>query len=732
MSRRLIASLVGLFLVSGATGGQEQPVDPNGLDWPRTFEDGGDRVVVYDPQVDAWDDFEKLKARAAVTIRPAGSEGDRFGVFEYEVETETNHETRQVLFKNRNILAVRFSGVAKEEAAKLDTVLRRVLATRPTLTASLDFILAYVQERAAKVRTVDVNIEPPPIFTSQSPAILVMFLGQPDFKPVPGTDLRFAVNTNWDVLYNPAENRHYLLHGEGWLSAPDLRGPWTAASSVPGEFADLPADENWSEARKAIPGRKIAVPKVVVAYEPSELIVLDGPPVFATIPGTRLEVVENTSSELFRHEGAAYYFLTSGRWFRAAGLDGPWTAASKALPDDFARIPVDHPAARVRPSVPGTPEAADAVLLAAVPRKAKVNRKDLTLTVTYDGAPKFEAISTSVAYAANSPFAVFKVGERYYCCHEAVWFDSAYPTGPWAVCSSVPAEIYSIPPNHPKHYVTYTTVYSSTTDVVEVGYTAGYTGMYAWGGVVMFGMGLAIGYNNAYWNYHYPSHWYAYGCGARYSWTSGNYYRGSAVYGPYGGAGFGAGYNPATGNYVRGTAAYGPYGSGYAARSYNPATGVSKARTGGATPYGSWERGVATRGGEWARGGVYRDERGAVAGAETSRGGRALGAESASGERAGVARGGNGDLYAGRDGEVYRRNESGWQKHGSGGWSDVDSGERQARETREREARDVQRTSAETTRSLQSDARARDRGTQTSRQAGSGGGTRGGSRGGRR
>jgi hypothetical protein len=720
MSRWLIAGLLTVARV----GAQDKPAE--NLDWPRTFENGGDRVVVYDPQVDAWDRFEKLKARSAVAIRPSGAQAERFGVFEYEVETETDHETRQVLLKNRKISAVRFSGVGKEEAAKLDALLRRVLATRPTLTASLDFLLAYIQERAAQVKSVEVNLEPPPIYASQTPAILVMFLGTPDFKPVRGTNLRFAVNTNWDLLHHPAGGRYYLLHGEGWLSAAELRGTWTAAPSLPDEFADLPIDENWAEARKAIPGRKIVAPKVVVAFEPSELIVLDGPPVFAKIPGTRLEVVENTSSELFRLEDH-YYFLTSGRWFRAAKLDGPWTAASTSLPADFARIPADHPAARVRPSVPGTPEAADAVLLAAVPRKAKVNRKDLSLTVTYDGAPKFEAISTAVAYAVNSPFAVFKVKERYYCCHEAVWFESASPTGPWAVCASVPAEIYSIPPSHPKHDVTYTTVYSSTTEVVEVGYTAGYTGMYVWGGVVMFGMGMAIAYNNDYWHYHYPSHWYGYGCGAHYSWTAGNYYRGSAVYGPYGGAGFGAGYNPATGNYVRGAAAYGPYGSAYAARSYNPATGTSKARTGGSTPYGSWERGVAVQGSEWARGGVYRNERGAVAGAETSRGGRAVGAESASGERAGAARTASGDLYAGRDGEVYKRNESGgWQKHGEGGWSDVDTQQRQARDAQERQARE--RSSAETSRNLQRDAQARDRGTRTAQR--SGGGGRGGGRGG--
>jgi hypothetical protein len=51
---------------------------------------------------------------------------------------------------------------------------------------------------------VEVNLDPPKIFSSTTPAILVMFMGEPQFKPVETnrTDLLFALNTNWDVLYD--------------------------------------------------------------------------------------------------------------------------------------------------------------------------------------------------------------------------------------------------------------------------------------------------------------------------------------------------------------------------------------------------------------------------------------------------------------------------------------------------------------------------------------------------
>ena len=719
-----------MMLILAMAVAAQEPEARSELDWPRVYENGGDQATVYDPQVDSWDRYEKLKGRSAVAVRPAGSQEEHYGVFEYEMSTETDHETGQVLLKDRTITAIRFSGVRVELGQKLDAILRRILAAQPSIKVSLAFLLAYVEEHAGAVPSVKVNLEPPPIFTSHVPAILVMFLGEPDFKPVTGTSLRFAVNTNWDVLHHPGEGRYFLLHGEGWLATADVRkGPWAAAGMLPKDFYDLPRDDNWSEARKALPGKTIAVPKVVVSLEPSELIVLDGQPVFLPIPGTPLAAVTNTSSDLFRHEGEkVYYFLTAGRWFRAPTLEGPWTAATGTLPDDFAKIPPDHSKAGVRASVPGTPEAADAVLLATVPRKAAVNRKDVSLAVTYDGEPKFEAIGTTgVSYALNSPYSVLKVRDRYYCCHEAVWFESPGPTGPWIVCDKVAPEIYTIPSDHPKYNVTYTHVYSSTPDVVYVGYTAGYTGTYVSGGAVVFGMGMAIAFNHAYWHYHCDSHWYGYGCGASYNYHSGNYYRASSVYGPYGGAGYGAGYNPATGNYVRGAQAYGPYGERHAARSYNPTTGVSKARTGGSTPYGSWERGVAVQGDDWARGGVARDSRGAVAGAETSRGGKALGVENPQGERAGVARTGSGNVYAGKDGEVYRRNEDGWQKNSGGQWNDVSS-------QRERQAPDTSKVSRDTSQGLQRDAQSRDRGSQAARQTqrSSGGGSRGGGRGGGR
>ena len=73
----------------------------------------------------------------------------------------------------------------------------------------------------------------------------------------------------------------------------------------------------------------------------------------------------------------AFYFLVAGRWFSAPSLDGPWTFATPKLPEDFKKIPIEHPRSRVLASVPGTPQAIEAVVLASIPRTARVNKKEL-------------------------------------------------------------------------------------------------------------------------------------------------------------------------------------------------------------------------------------------------------------------------------------------------------------------------------------------------------------------
>jgi hypothetical protein len=245
---------------------------------------------------------------------------------------------------------------------------------------------------------------------------------------------------------------------------------------------------------------------VHVVYGPTELIETKGEPQYKPIPGTGLEYAENTNGNLFRL-GGQYYLLISGRWFKSASLNGPWTFVnSEELPPDFASIPTDNPKATVLASVPGTPASEEGLIANSIPQTATITRAEAKLTVQYDGEAKFAPIEgTSMQYAKNTSTAVIKVSEgNYYCVEAGVWFKASAPQGPWSIADSVPAEIYTIPPSSPLHYVTYVKVYGSTPEVVYVGYTPGYYGTVASASTttVVYGtgwyyppyIGVAIGY----------------------------------------------------------------------------------------------------------------------------------------------------------------------------------------------------------------------------------------------
>ncbi len=699
MKKRHTSFWALLSLAAALTHGVNAHAEIADPGWPRTFAQGDNQLTVYQPQVDYWKDYTYLHFRCAIALKTARNQEDVFGVAEITAMTKADHTTRTV-WLTATKRDLRFPGRSEDEVKVLRAIVDDIRPMSAVITISLDRVLAYLNpDEQPQQRSVQVELAPPEIFFRGRPAILVMFLGEPQFKPVVKgrTDLMFAVNTNWDLFLDSGSRRYFLLHQNTWLSAADVKGPWTAASRLPQALSALPDDDNWGHVKQSLPGRRAgSLPEVIVSTRPAELILTEGDPKYQPIPGTRLMRVVNTESLLFLNTADAhYYFLAAGRWFRAEKPGGAWSAASTDLPAEFGRIPDDDPAAFIKASVPGTQEAKDAVLLASVPSMTVVHVTNTTVQVVYSGQPQFKPVEgvTTVQYVVNSPQAVFLVGGRYYCCDQGVWFESAAATGPWAFCKKIPAEIYSIPPSNPHHNVTYVVVQESTPTTVVYSQTAGYSGEYvAASGVVMFGAGILLGAVIAdsddvavYYGYPRPAY-YSYGCGAVYHYGYGGYYRTAHVsYGPYGGAGRAAAYNPATGTYARGAAVYGPAGSASVRQAYNPYTGDYAQSRRVSTAAGSAGRFAATKDGTTAWGGYRSSAYGTAAGARSSEGGAAAAWDTRRGQGA-VAKSSDGDYYAAKDGTVYKRDESGnWSQNTGSGWGDVSrtapSGDRTTRST---------------------------------------------------
>jgi len=714
--------LTWLLLLSAApaTTAEFDPQDPG---WPRLIAAEGMELTIYQPQVDYWTDYKILHFRCAISLKSSKNSPEKFGVAEIEADTVVDHGNRVVALLPKSRI-VRFPNTSEAEESALRKEVEKLYPQGRAMTISLDRVIAYLDpEKQPQQPAVELNLDPPKIFYSSKPAILVLYFGQPELRPVvkDRTDLMFAVNANWPVFFTTTDQRYYLLNGDNWLTTKDaLGGPWTSAGSLPESLSVLPDDEIWEDVRKHIPGKQASfVPAVFVHTEPAELILTQGEPTYSPIVGTKLMRVANTDSAVFLHSGEKrYYFLTAGRWFSAPGLNGPWSATSSKLPADFSMIPDNDPSAFVKTSVPGTVEAKDAILLASIPTKTEVSMATPpTLDVVYEGQPKFQVIqTTTIQYAVNSPNAVFLVNGSYYCCFNGVWFVSATAFGPWILCANVPTVIYTIPPSHPMHNVTYVVVQSSTPTTVVYTQTAGYSGEYvAKTGVLMFGAGVVVGAMIADSHHHhyppYPVH-YSYGWGARYDYRHGGYYRaGHAAYGPYAGGGATKAYNPRTGTYSRSAYSYGPSGSAATRQAYNPYSGARSSSTRVDTDYGSAGRGRAYNPstGNAVRGGYRTDDRGSAAAIQTNRGTGARAIESESGAGAaswntqysqGVARRDQeGNVYAAKDGSVYKKDTSGnWSTNSGSGWQPT--------------------SKPQTTRELNIQATARTRGSQMQARAG--------------
>jgi hypothetical protein len=658
------------------------PAAPDG-GWPRTYSSpAGDRIVLYEPQIASWEQQKLLTLHAAVSYTPKGAKTSQLGTVIAQADTRVAVEERLVDLSSFRITSAHFPQASKEQ---LGTIAAAIVASMPAQerVLALDRVLAYVDASAIRPNNVDgLKADPPVIFHSTRDAVLVNLDGDPIWSPIANNDLRYAVNTNWDLFEHPPTKTFYLRHDRIWLKAAAIKGPWVAGGALPASFLKLPADDNWKEVKTAIPGRAVAanaVPTVFVSTVPAELILVQGDPHYEPVTGTRLLWLRNSEADVFRLGATGpIYYLVAGRWFSAPGFGGPWTFATLTLPEDFKKIPLEHDRSRVLASVPGTVQAAEGVLLAQVPQTARVNKKEIKAPeVAYQGDPQFVPIEkTTVARAANTDKDIIKVGDLYYMCFQGVWFVSRAATGPWELTDSVPQAIYEIPASSPSHHITYVTVEEDDDDEwVTFAAAAAYTGVMVGWGCAVWGSGYYYppyvwygGFYPAYFPY-YPT----YGYSAWYNPWTGTYGRGFAAYGPYGGAGIGARYNPRTGTYARGAVAWGPYGARGAATAYNPRTGTSAATRQGSGVYGSWGSTAVRRGDNWATtsrvtshltGNTTRVTRGSEGGTAVTRRGPDGGGF--------VGETGGGDVYAGRDGNVYRKQGDSWQKYENGEWSGVE------------------------------------------------------------
>jgi hypothetical protein len=575
-SDRIVVLLV-LVVISGWSG-SALAQDDDGWEWPREISAGEAVITLYQPQLDSWEGND-VESRAAVSVKTDPDAAPVFGAVWLSARFETDRDTRMVTFTDIRVPSVRFPDATEEQQRNLAEILEREIPTW-NLEISLDQLLPTLDlADHAEQSEAGLKHDPPKIIIRWKPAVLIIIDGQPELQDIEGSDLQRVVNTPYVIVKTGGD--FYLASDKNWFTARDILGPWKLTRTLPKDVQQIDAElakqkqELLEQQETGLDGVSAdntdpRVPEIVVSTEPAELIFIDGNLEMAPLQGNEILYVGNTDSDVvFEVASQNYYVLLSGRWYRSKDLErGPWEhVGNDELTEAFAEIPADSDVGYLRSHVAGTDEAREAVLEQSIPQTAAVDRSDTSITVEYDGEPKFEAIEdTEMAYAVNTASSVIRVGSRYYACDQAIWYESVSPKGPWTVATQIPAEIATIPPSSPVYNVTYVHIYETTPEVVYVGYTPGYTGSYVSHGCVVYGTGW---WYRPWWGHYYyarPSTWgfhvrwnpwWGWSFGVSYStgpftfsigfggwgrWGRWGGWWGPARYRPYARAGFRAGY----------------------------------------------------------------------------------------------------------------------------------------------------------------------------------------------
>ncbi len=493
-------NIVLLLLLTNAISAQAQ------VQWPRTLDTKqGGKIIVYQPQPESLNDG-KLTGRAAVSVREIAGNEPIFGAVWYETKLLTDRDTRMATLDNIKITNVKLPGIA--DSSKIDKLRKFLEAEIPKwkLELSMDALLATIEQEQG-TRSDELKNDPPTMIYKTTPSTLVLIDGEPKVQQDDQLKMQRVINTPFLIVQSNEDKKFYLKGGKFWYVSGTIKEGWKSTTQLPTTIKQLDQQVKEETKKNATTDVKddSTPAEIIISTEPAELIQSKGAGVFASIQGTGLLYMSNSEDEIFMDiNQQKYYVLLSGRWYIASAMKGPWAfVSSDKLPDDFHKIPEGSAKDNVLSSVAGTNAANEAVMDAQLPQTAKVDRKNATCTVKYDGEPKFEKIEgTNLLLAMNTGSTVIKSGNKYYCVENAVWFESTTAKGPWAVSTERPTDVDQIPATSTAYNVKYVYIYDTSPQYVYVGYTPGYMGCYVYGSTVVYGTGYY--YSPWYGPYYYP------------------------------------------------------------------------------------------------------------------------------------------------------------------------------------------------------------------------------------
>lgn len=211
--------------------------------------------------------------------------------------------------------------------------------------------------------------ELPEVIVTDKASELLLLAGDPLYGNVRGVKgLLSVLNTESDLFLHLPSNLFYLLVAGRWFSASDIEGPWTAAETLPEEFAKIPRDSVRGHVVSCVPGTPEANEACALASveehvaigksSPAQVLFEGKDPVVAPLDGD-LKTFTNTEDDCIG-AGGAWYVCQRGAWFTSADGRSGWKAAG-TLPDAVRKLGETSGIFHVTGSRPAGIEGDDAV-----------------------------------------------------------------------------------------------------------------------------------------------------------------------------------------------------------------------------------------------------------------------------------------------------------------------------------------------------------------------------------
>ncbi len=160
-----------------STTGSDQSADPG---WPREQYQNGTRLIIYQPQVDDWRDFQQLTWRMAISLTPKSGK-EVVGVVEMKGDTDVDNVAKVVTITNPEVTGIYFPSLDKAAAEKTEQLFKTLVPAN--FSISLHLLIASTPKKETPAG-VQLNNDPPKIFVGYRPSILLSVNGEPVLSEV--------------------------------------------------------------------------------------------------------------------------------------------------------------------------------------------------------------------------------------------------------------------------------------------------------------------------------------------------------------------------------------------------------------------------------------------------------------------------------------------------------------------------------------------------------------------